>query len=342
LTPQAGCRGVTPPDDVSAVDCGMDVSRSTPRVQFFDLLPAAGVPATELRAGLASRPAFIHPKYFYDALGARLFEAICELPEYTLPRDEQAILARSAVEIAAAVGAGSTLIDLGAGNCAKAERLFATLRPARYVAVDIAGGFLRQQLLAVAQRHPEIEVIGVAADFAHRFELPDVVDPHRRVAFYPGSSIGNFSAAEATAFLAHVRELCEGGHLLLGADLAKSPAELLRAYDDALGVTAAFNLNVLNAANRLAGTDFNVADWTHVAVFNEGESRVEMHLEARRAVTVAWPGAERRFESGERIHTENSYKYTRAGISALLTAAGYTSSRIYTDPAERFAVALAQ
>jgi dimethylhistidine N-methyltransferase len=330
------------PDGVTAVDCGMDLSRSTPRVQFFDRLPAAGVPATELRAGLAARPASIHPKFFYDALGARLFEAICELPEYTLPRDELAIFARSAPEIAAVVGAGSTLIDLGAGNCAKAERLFATLRPAQYVAVDIAGPFLRGQLVAVAQRHPEIEVVGIAADFSHRFELPDAVGPQRRVAFYPGSSIGNFSATEATAFLAHVRELCRGGHLLLGADLAKSPVELVRAYDDALGVTAAFNLNVLNVANRLAGTDFSVADWKHVALFNVAESRIEMHLEARRAVTVTWPGAERRFEAGERIHTENSYKYTRAGLSSLLRAAGYATSRLYTDPAERFAVVLAQ
>jgi L-histidine Nalpha-methyltransferase len=132
-----------------------------------------------------------------------------------------------------------------------------------------------------------------------------------------------------------------GGHLLLGADLVKSSAELERAYDDALGVTAAFNLNVLNVANRLAGTDFKLADWRHVALFNAVESRIEMHLEARRAVTVTWPGAERRFAEGERIHTENSYKYTLPGLSALLRAAGYATVRTYTDPADRFALALA-
>jgi dimethylhistidine N-methyltransferase len=311
-------------------------------MQFFDRLPVAVDPATELRAGLAASPAAISPKFFYDALGARLFEAICELPEYSLPRDEQEIFAQRTPEIVAAVGAGATFIDLGAGNCAKAERLFAALRPAQYVAVDIAASFLREQLAAVARRHPDIEVVGVAADFTHRLELPDAVRTQRRVAFYPGSSIGNFAPAEATAFLSQVRRIGMGGHLLLGADLVKSPEELVRGYDDALGVTAAFNLNVLNVANRLAGTDFELDDWRHVALFNEPESRIEMHLEARRAVTVTWPGAERRFTEGERIHTENSYKYTLPGLTALLRAAGYTSVRAYTDPADRFTLVLAQ
>ena len=311
-------------------------------MQFFDRLPVAVDPATELRAGLAASPAVVSPKFFYDALGARLFEAICELPEYTLPRDEQAIFAHRTPEIVAAVGEGATLIDLGAGNCAKAERLFAALRPAQYVAVDIAAAFLREQLAAVARRHPDIDVVGVAADFTHRLDLPDAVRAQRRVAFYPGSSIGNFAPAEATAFLSQVRRIGLGGYLMLGADLVKSPAELVQGYDDALGVTAAFNLNVLNVVNRLAGTDFKLNDWRHVALFNEPESRIEMHLEARRAVTVTWPGAERRFTEGERIHTENSYKYTLPGLTALLRAAGYTSVRAYTDPADRFTLVLAQ
>lgn len=311
-------------------------------MQFFDRLPVAVDPATELRAGLSASPAVVSPKFFYDALGARLFEAICELPEYSLPRDEQEIFAQRTPEIVAAVGEGATLIDLGAGNCAKAERLFAALRPAQYVAVDIAAAFLREQLAAVARRHPDLEVVGVAADFTHRLDLPDAVRTQRRVAFYPGSSIGNFPPAEATAFLSQVRRIVIGGYLLLGADLVKSPNELVRGYDDALGVTAAFNLNVLNVANRLAGTNFELSDWRHVALFNEPESRIEMHLEARRAVTVTWPGAKRRFTEGERIHTENSYKYTLPGLSALLRAAGYTTVRTYTDPADRFTLALAQ
>ncbi len=223
------------------------------RVRFIDLLPAAADPAAELRAGLAAPAPWIAPKFFYDALGARLFEAICELPEYTLPRDEQAIFDRYTNEIAALIGPDSTLIDLGAGNCAKAERLFTVLRPAQYVAVDIAGPFLLTQLELLARRHRTIDVIGIAADFSAGLVLPPMVRSERRVIFYPGSSIGNFAPEEALAFLSCVHDQCAGGHLLIGADLVKDPAELVAAYDDALGVTASFNLNVLNVVNRLGG-----------------------------------------------------------------------------------------
>ena len=317
-----------------------DVSPS--RVRFFDLLPAAADPAAELVAGLRSVPAMIAPKYFYDALGSRLFEAICELPEYTLPRDEGVIFARRTGEIAREVRPGVTLIDLGAGNCEKAERLFESLRPAQYVAVDFAKDFLLARLQPLAERHPGIEVIGITADFTRALVLPDVARSKRRLVFYPGSSIGNFSPPQAARFLSDVHALCAGGYLLLGADLVKDAAELVAAYDDVLGVTAAFNLNVLNVANRLAGTDFDCADWRHVALFNAALSRIEMHLEARSATVVHWPGGERRFDPGERIHTENSYKLTLAGLSDLLRAAGFASVRTYTDPADRFALALAR
>jgi dimethylhistidine N-methyltransferase len=312
------------------------------RVRFIDLLPAAADPAAELRAGLAAPAPWIAPKFFYDALGARLFEAICELPEYTLPRDEQAIFDRYTAEIAAQIGPDSTLIDLGAGNCAKAERLFAALRPAQYVAVDIAGAFLLTQLELLAQRHRTIDVIGIAADFSNRLALPSVVRSERRVVFYPGSSIGNFAPDEALAFLSCIHDQCAGGHLLISADLVKDSAELVAAYDDALGVTASFNLNALNVANRVAGTDFSLGDWRHVALFNAAERRIEMHLEARRAVRVGWPGGERRFAAGGRIHTENSYKTTPEALPALLRTAGFGDVRLYTDPAERFALALAR
>jgi L-histidine Nalpha-methyltransferase len=315
---------------------------SPPRARFFDLLPAATDPAAELRAGLASVPATIAPKYFYDPLGSRLFEAICELPEYTLPRDEAAIFARRTGEIAREVGPGATLIDLGAGNCEKAERLFESLRPAQYVAVDYAQDFLLARLQPLAERHPGIEVIGVTADFTRPLAWPNAVRAGRRLVFYPGSSIGNFSPPEAARFLSDVYALCAGGHLLLGADLVKDAGELVAAYDDALGVTAAFNMNVLNVVNRLAGMDFHATDWRHVALFNAELSRIEMHLEARRATVVHWPGGERRFDTGERIHTENSYKLTLAGVSDLLRAAGFASVRTYTDPADRFALALAR
>jgi dimethylhistidine N-methyltransferase len=312
------------------------------RIRFIDQLPDVTDPAAELRAGLAAPAPWIAPKFFYDALGARLFEAICELPEYTLPRDEQAIFDRCTGEIAALIGPGSTLIDLGAGNCAKAERLFAALQPTQYVAVDIAGPFLRTQLEALAGRHRAIDVIGVAADFSRGLALPSMVRRERRVVFYPGSSIGNFAPQEARAFLSSIHDQCAGGHLLIGADLVKNPAELVAAYNDALGVTASFNLNVLNVVNRLAGTDFTPGDWRHVALFNAADSRIEMHLEARRALRVSWPGGERRFDAGARIHTENSYKATPDSLSDGVRAAGFGSVRLYTDPAGRFALALAQ
>jgi dimethylhistidine N-methyltransferase len=312
------------------------------RVRFFDLLADAADPAAELRAGLAARPAAIPPKFFYDALGARLFEAICELPEYTLPRDEQAIFDRHASEIAHEVGAGTTLVDLGAGNCAKAERLFPLLRPAQYAAVDIAREFLAARLAVLAERHPAVEIVGVAQDFTRGLVLPEAVRGGRRLLFYPGSSIGNFGPHEAAAFLRRAHAACAGGHLLLGADLAKDATELQAAYDDALGVTAAFNLNVLNVVNRTVGADFTVADWRHVALFDAGAGRIEMHLEARRALTVRWPGGERRFAEGERIHTENSYKYTVDGLAAMLRAAGFAAVRCFTDPRGRFALALAR
>jgi len=312
-----------------------------PRVTFIDFLPPAGDPADELRAGLAAPQARIAPKFFYDALGCKLFEAICELPEYSLPRDEAAILRRNLRDIVRRIGTGGTLIDVGAGNCAKAERLFATLRPRQYVAVDIAAEFLQAQLDALAQRHAGIDIVGLATDFSRGLVLPAGVAGERRVVFYPGSSIGNFGPGEAAALLADFNAACAGGHLLLGADLVKDEATMVAAYDDALGVTAAFNLNVLQVVNRLAGTDFDAADWRHVALFDAEHSRIEMHVEARRPVVVAWPGGERRFAAGERIHTENSCKYTLDGLTGMLRDAGFGEVVHYTDAAQRFAVLLA-
>ena len=310
-------------------------------LRFFDFSEAATDARAEIIAGLELPAASISPKYFYDALGSRLFEAICELPEYTLTRDEQSIFERDATRIAREIGPIDALIDLGAGNSEKAERLFRALAPAQYVAVDIAVDFLKTSLRHLADRHPELEVVGVAQDFTRSLRLPPPVRDARRLFFYPGSSIGNFGADAAAQFLARVHAQAAGGHLLLGADLVKDSAELEAAYDDALGVTAAFNLNVLAQANRLAGTDFEVADWRHVALFNSAESRVEMHLEARHRLVVRWAGGERHFEAGERIHTENSHKYTLESLRTLLESAGFHEVRVFADEQSRFVVALA-
>jgi dimethylhistidine N-methyltransferase len=291
-----------------------------------------------LAAGLLAPAAAIAPKYFYDALGSRLFDAITELPEYYPTRTEAQILRARAVELAATVGTGRTLVDLGAGNCEKAGRLFATLQPRRYVAVDISVEFLRNALNCLQREHAEMDMLGVGLDFSQSFTLPAEAGDGARTLFYPGSSIGNFTPEQARAFLVRVRTACPGGNLLIGVDLVKDKAALDAAYDDALGVTAAFNLNLLSHVNRILGSDFAPRDWRHVAFYEPVRSRIEMHLEARHALTVRWPGGERAFAAGERIHTENSYKYTSESFGTLLRDAGYRHTRCWTDEKQWFAV----
>ena len=293
----------------------------------------------ELAAGLLAPDPSISPKYLYDVLGSRLFEAICALPEYYPTRTEAAIFDQYMEQIAQSVGAGITLIDLGAGNCAKAARMFPVLQPAQYVPVDIAVDFMREALAQVQQRFPDIEMTGLGMDFSAGLNLPAAVRCARRVFFYAGSSIGNFSPQQALAFLRRMREACaQDGGLLIGVDLIKDKTILDAAYDDALGVTAAFNLNLLRHLNRLLGTDFDVRDWQHRAFFNTGKSRIEMHLEARSDLVVRWPGAQRSFVQGQRIHTENSYKYTPQAFCDLLAQAGFGAARVWTDARGWFAV----
>ncbi len=293
----------------------------------------------EISAGLLSAAAHTSPKFLYDGLGSKLFEAICELPEYYPTRTEASIFAAHGADMARVVGDGSVLIDLGAGNCAKAASLFPLLRPAQYVPVDISRDFLVGAVAQLQQRFPHIEMTALGLDFSSGFELPDSVRAERRVFFYPGSSIGNFSPAQAVDFLRGLRANAGAdGGLLIGVDLIKDHTVLDAAYDDALGVTAAFNLNMLRHLNYLIGSDFDVEQWKHIAFFNPEHSRIEMHLEARCALTVRWPGGERRFERGERIHTEDSYKYTRQSFVSLLERAGFATNHVWTDADNWFAV----
>lgn len=296
----------------------------------------------ELLAGLAAPHAALSPKFLYDALGARLFAAITELPEYYPTRTEAAIFDAHHDAIAAAVGPAPTLVDLGAGNCEKAARLFDALAVQRYVAVDISAAYLLQSLERLQYEHPAMQMLGVGLDFSSRLDLPAEAGPGPRLLFYPGSSIGNFAPDAALAFLERMRAACAGGRLLIGVDLVK-PVDILEpAYDDALGVTAAFNRNLLLHLNRLIGTDFALADWRHVAFFNRAESRIEMHLEAVRDVNVSWSGGMRRFAQGERIHTENSYKWRADDFADLLRAAGFREPRSWRDERDWFAVFAAE
>lgn len=322
-----------------------DAARGPVHPRLIELhRPDATAQRDELLAGLASPAAAIAPKFFYDALGARLFAAITELPEYYPTRTEAQIVAAHLPAIARAYGLRDcTLIDLGAGNCEKAGRLFPVLRPAAYVALDISTAYLAASLDCLQREYPEIAMLGVGIDFTRSLALPDEVARSRRMFFYPGSSIGNFAPDEAVRFLAQVRaQMDRDGALLIGVDLVKDKAVLDAAYDDALGVTASFNRNVLLHVNRLAGTDFVPGDWRHVAFYDPIQQRIEMHLEARRAVTVNGPRIERRFNAGERIHTENSYKYTPAQFAVLLATAGFPVQQHWTDARDWFALFLAR
>lgn len=297
----------------------------------------------ELRAGLRAPFASIAPKFFYDELGSKLFEAICQLPEYYLTRSEAAIFARHGAEIARLVSSGRSLIDLGAGNCAKAAALFPLLHPVHYVAVDISVDFLCDAVHKLRQAFPYIEMTALGQDFSQHLQLPATVDESRRLFFYPGSSIGNFSPDQALALLRQLRAQCRlDGGLLIGVDLVKDASVLDAAYDDALGVTAAFNLNVLRHVNRLLKADFDLRQWRHLAFFNAAAGRVEMHLQARQALRVSWAGAQgreqREFLAGHCIHTENSYKYRPQDFTALLRRARFQTEKIWLDPDEGFAL----
>ncbi|MGV3741215.1 MAG: L-histidine N(alpha)-methyltransferase [Burkholderiaceae bacterium] len=311
-------------------------------------LPAgAAETEAELIASLSAQQAFVSPKFFYDSLGSRLFTAICELDEYYPTRTEAAVFSRHLDEIANSVGQGATLIDLGAGDCKKAEHLLPVLQPKQYAAIDISGDFLKESLERLRKRFEKVQMLGLGMDFSRTLDLPESVHCNKRLFFYPGSSIGNFSPQEAVRFLRRLRLACEcgtrpEGGLLIGVDLIKDEKVLHAAYDDALGVTAAFNLNLLRHVNRLLDADFNLPDWRHKAFFNAEQSRIEMHLVAQDNVTVRWRGGQRRFERGETIHTENSYKYTQKSFLALLEQAGFGNTRIWTDARQWFMVCHAQ
>ena len=300
--------------------------------------------ARERRAlveGLRAREPWIAPKYFYDSVGCALFEAICELPEYYPTRTERAIFAGRRTDIVAAVGTGSQLVDLGAGDCAKALEWMPFLAPSRYVAVDIAAGAIRAGLARIAARHPALDTLGIVTDFTQGLDLRDDLGTEPTTFFYPGSSIGNFAPVDAAEFLASIRRHCRGSlgsGLLIGADTPKDRARLVAAYDDALGVTAAFNRNVLLHVNRLIGSDFDPAAFAHRARYDERRGRIEMHLEAVRECSVDLDGVPRRFRAGDRIHTENSYKYDPESFAGMLRAAGFGSVRTWQDDAGDFAV----
>lgn len=293
--------------------------------------------ARDLQAALADRPHAISPKYFYDAEGSRLFDRICELPEYYPTRTELAILERHVGEMAALAGPGAEIVEFGAGSLRKVRLLLQAFEaPARYVPIDISGEHLRDAAGILRSEFPRLDVHPVVADYSGAIELPPA--GARRIGFFPGSTLGNFGPDEALAFLRKAGELLRGGALLLGADLVKDPHVLHAAYNDAQGVTAAFNLNLLARANRDLGANFQLERFAHYAFYNAPLQRIEMHLvsRARQAVTVA--GERFELDEGESLHTENSYKFTIEGLRALARQAGFRPGPAWTDPQRLFSV----
>jgi dimethylhistidine N-methyltransferase len=245
-------------------------------------------------------------------------------------------------QIASAVGACDVLLDLGAGNCAKASELFNSVNPRQYLALDISKDFLELAIAELQKKFPRIQMTAQVCDLSQPLRFPELAGK-KKTFFYPGSSIGNFNPDQVSSFFRNIATICDGsGGLLIGVDLVKDSDVLQKAYDDSLGVTAAFNLNVLNHLNRIIGSDFDVMDWEHFAIFNQDDSRIEMHLRAKHDVSVTWPSQSMHFKAGEMIHTENSYKYTKASFSDLLIKAGFTAVQTWTDPNEMFMVCYAK
>ena len=248
---------------------------------------------------------------------------------------------KHANEIARAVNGCDVLLDLGAGNCAKASELLDSIQPKKYRALDISKEFLELAVADLQKRFPSIEMQAQVCDISQPLELEDLAG-EQKLFFYPGSSIGNFDPESAHRFLSQLAHLCEGkGGLLIGVDLVKNTDVLNQAYDDGLGVTAAFNLNVLRHINRLVGSDFKESDWVHCAFFNPSKSRVEMHLKAVRDVIISLPSTTLEFKTGDLIHTENSYKYTQASFVSILIDCGFKTIKTWSDEEGYFLVCYA-
>jgi len=291
-------------------------------------------------AGLSGQPKGLSPKWFYDARGSDLFEQITRLPEYYPTRTERAILDTRLDAIAAHVPAGAVLVELGSGASVKTRLLLDGLpQLAGYVPIDISETFLMQTAAQLRADYPRLAVTPVVADFMGPITLPDL-GGRPVVGFFPGSTLGNLAPDNAVALLARLRAWPDHRALILGVDLVKEAATLEAAYDDAQGVTAAFNLNLLARLNREADADFDLAAFRHRAVWNAQAQRVEMHLESTRAQVVRVAGRPIAFAAGETIHTENSHKFTPDSLSAMARDAGWHVAELLTDPENLFAVAV--
>lgn len=317
------------------------MSQPPDEVELLDLAPATSDFLEEVLAGLSSSPHTLPSKFFYDARGAELFGQICQLPEYYITRTEHQILREHGAEIAASIGANAELVGFGTGAGIKTRILLSHLEnPIAYVPVDISKAGLQESARTLRAAMPQLEILPVCADYLQELRLPTPSRKPQHVAVYfPGSTIGNLHPPIARAFLRRVCELCgRSGGLIIGVDLQKSRHVLEAAYNDSAGVTAQFNFNLLVRLNRELGADFFLPCWHHRAIYNEQESRIEMHLVSERDQTVHIGGEVFEFAAGEKIISEFSYKHTFDGFAKVAASAGFQLSRTWTDPQQLFAV----
>ena len=310
-------------------------------VQILDYAPKLGSIRDEVVMGLRKPRKELPSKFFYDTEGSRLFEAITDLEEYYPTRTELGIMREHAGDMAALLGPDALLVEYGSGSSLKTRILLDHLRrPAAYVPLDISGAHLAQSAASLAAAYPDLEVLPVCADYTASFALPTPTQPATRtVVYFPGSTIGNFDPGPARRFLEHVAGVAgRGGGLLIGVDLRKDPVTLHAAYNDARGVTAAFNLNLLARVNRELGGDFELAAFRHYAFYNPTERRIEMHLVSLRDQQVRVGGEEFTFSVGESIWTESLYKYSLDDFVRLAEATGWAVERVWTDREALFSV----
>jgi dimethylhistidine N-methyltransferase len=318
-------------------------SPTAPAISLLDFEPAADDVRAEVIAGLASPRKTLPCKLFYDERGSQLFDEICQCPEYYPTRTELGIMRKHGHEMARVMGPQTLLVEYGSGSSLKTRVLLDHLPDAvGYVPIDISRNYLMHAARALAASYPQLPIRPVCADYTRPFWLPsfDDASPARVVAYFPGSTIGNFEPEQALAFLKSVRTTCgRGSGLLIGVDLKKDPARLHSAYNDAAGVTAAFNLNLLRRINHNTGSNFDVSGFAHYAFYNPGLSRVEMHLISRRLQRVnLGEGQNFHFEQGESIHTESCHKYTLDSFAELAASAGYRHEAVWTDSPMWFSV----
>lgn len=310
-----------------------------PAIYYYDEQPAAADFYTDVINGLQQQPKCIPPKFFYDERGSELFDAICRTREYYPTRTEQALLEKNASEIAEFIGQRCLLIEPGSGNSEKVRLLLDELRPCAYLPMDISRDYLYQAAGELARDYPWLEVHATCIDFTAPLSLPGSPPDGHRLIFFPGSSIGNFEPEQAESFLRNLAAVAgEQGSLLIGVDLKKNPAILDAAYNDADGVTAAFNLNLLERMRRELDAEIDPTLFEHRAFYNADRGRVEMHLVSRETQNVKIDGHVFDFDRGESIHTESSYKYTVDEFVELAGRAGFVSRKVWTDSENLFSL----